>query len=343
MRWLVQLANWYRQARIQASGLGLVNQAMEQVDVDRIIGQWSRAAIEPSRWGQALASVAEALGAPSAVLFTPETDPKGRAMSLAHGTAAAAFHEYVAHWIGEDPWFREIQARRIAHPAGNVSFGRQLIEPSRLRRTGFYNDFAARHGIHDALSLVLCDGSDTTAPVTRLSLHRAHRQHDFDSTHQHALRTLWPHLQRAVRAHWMLRHAHESARIAEETLDAVPQPAWILAEGGGIAFANVEARELMRGRSWLRCGHGRLLRIGQVDVPKLLLDHRGADAIAPARLAVAYVADDRLQRATAHINRIDESPRFMSVWPPRRCCCCLTCVAVSRSLDGPPHLPSTMA
>ena len=74
-----------------------------------------------------------------------------------------------------------------------------------------------------------------------------------------------------------LRQAHDYDRIAEDTLDALPQPAWVLREDATIDFANRAARDALSSSAWLHTANGRLSSVGDLDAAALRLALRAAN------------------------------------------------------------------
>jgi DNA-binding CsgD family transcriptional regulator len=280
-----------------------------------LVAHWNRAALEPAHWQKAVGAVAGALGAPHGVLFTPELDATQRALAAISGFSESLLQDYGGHWIAHDPWNAAIQGTDAFEHAGTVNFGRMVLDPAALRRTGFYTDFARGHGMHGLLSLKLSDATDGSAPVTHLSLFRPEGMPDFGDAERELLIALWPHLQRAVQSYWLLRKARDHDRIAEQTLDAVPHPAWVLRADATVDFANAGARTLAQQPNWIGTANGRLVRIGNLE----LAAYRAALAAKPGTaaplLTAGCVVAGRLRRARVHIAPVREQPAYAVAWP----------------------------
>jgi DNA-binding CsgD family transcriptional regulator len=291
---------------------------LEMVDAtafERLVAHWNRAALEPSHWSAAVGAVTGALGAELGSLTTPLPDAAGRFLFTGHGECLAeAMPLYAQHWVAQDPWLAGAAAKGIALPAGSVSFGREVIDPSALHRGAFYNEFGKTYGLDDVISLTLCDEHDAAAPTTRLSFFKTGGA-DFDRTERELLQTLWPHLQRAVQSYWLLRKARDHDRIAEQTLDAVPHPAWVLRADATIDNANAGASALMREAVWVGTQGGRLARIGSLDSGALVAALARGAAGTPPVLATGCASGGRWRRATVHISPVREQPAYATAWP----------------------------
>jgi DNA-binding CsgD family transcriptional regulator/PAS domain-containing protein len=291
---------------------------IEMVDdttFERLVARWNRAALDPSHWSAAVGAVAGALGAELGSLTTPLPDPAGRFLFTGHGERLAeGMPLYMQHWVAQDPWLVGAAAKGIALPAGSVSFGREVIDPAALHRSAFYNEFGKTYGLDDVISLTVCDEHDAVAPTTRLSFFKTGGA-DFDRTERELLQTLWPHLQRAVQSHWLLRKAREHDRIAEQTLDAVPHPAWVLRADATIEHANPSASALMREAVWVGTQGGRLARIGSLDSGALVAALARGAAGTPPVLATGCASGGRWRRAKVHISPVRGQPAYATAWP----------------------------
>jgi DNA-binding CsgD family transcriptional regulator len=281
----------------------------------RLVAHWQRAAIEPSHWREAIAEVARNLNATGCAMFTPVIDTTNRFLAAHWGTGESSLPQYLAHWVTEDPWIEAVQRSGTFEHAGAVNLSRVVLPASELRKTGFYNDFTRPHDIEELVSLKLCDATDRSAPVTHLSFFRQPGSLEFGDAEREVLTALWPHLQRAIHSYWLLRKARDHDRIAEQTLDALPHPAWVLHADATIAFANAAARALMQEAVWVGTLHGRLVRVGQLDSAAFAPAFAARGASVPPLLVASCVVAGRLRRATVHISPIREQPAYGTAWP----------------------------
>ncbi len=124
-------------------------------------------------------------------------------------------------------------------------------------------------------------------------------------------------------------------QVAEDALDAVPFPSWVLRMDGTIDYANEPAEALACDGRWVRTAHGRLQRIGQVEYLSLVPDlcKAGGPGVAPA---VACVVEGRLQRASLHATSIAQRRSYAAIWPHAS-----VLLTLQRSQPGP--FPGWMA
>jgi DNA-binding CsgD family transcriptional regulator len=286
----------------------------DEAAMDRVVASWQRAAVEPSRWHEAVADAGRWLGAPSATLFTPVQDASDRWLAVHSGSDPAMVQSYVSHWIDEDPWFLGMARQGVTHAAGVASIGRRYVEPGALRRTGFYQDFARQAGIHDTVSLVLTDAQDPIAPETRLSFHRPHGTDDFDEGDCRRLRAVWPQLRQALQTYWLLRRARDPLTQVGLTLDALPHPAWVLRADAAVDHANAAATALVRRAGGVTQSGATLRQVGTLDQPQLVRALRMAGG-RPPPLTTALRIDGHLHRAAVHLTPIADNPAYASAWP----------------------------
>jgi DNA-binding CsgD family transcriptional regulator len=105
------------------------------------------------------------------------------------------------------------------------------------------------------------------------------------------------------------------SHAAQQTLDAVPHPSWVLRADAHIDFANASAHTLSEELVWVGTTNGQLRRIGHLDITafKSSLAPDG-HSIAPL-LSASCVVDGRLRRATVHIASTHAQPAYAAAWP----------------------------
>ena len=267
------------------------------------------AAANPDHWPGVAGAIAQAFGANGAVLFTPTPDAD-RSLAVTTGIASDAMPLYASEWVTEDPWLQGAGAVPQFQSAGHADFGRTVVPVEELRASRFYGDFARPHDLEALLCLKVCDDRDAVAPITHLSMFRAPNTPDFGETERQALTALWPRLQHAVHAYWLLHHARHVERLAAEALDAVPHPALVLRADAHIEHVNATARDVMARHTGIVTGFGRLLRIGDVTAAEL--------AASPAPGFAAIAVGGRLRRVPVFVTTLADTAPYASAWPQAR-------------------------
>ena len=122
---------------------------------------------------------------------------------------------------------------------------------------------------------------------------------------------LWPRLQRALHAFWLLHESRDVARFTAGTLDAMAHVAFVLRADGQIDFSNAAAQRAMTRHPAIVTGCGRLLRVGEVP---------SADLTGPRPPGFAAISlDGRLRRAQLFVTPIAEAAIVASTWPQAHC------------------------
>lgn len=112
---------------------------------------------------------------------------------LAQGDQAEA--EYLAHYHLVDPYrARAAATRGPAPPPNTARLGQGIVPPSELHRTEYFNDYAARHGMHHMLGGKI--GLRAPLPI---GLHRDESLGAFTAQELQNLERVLPHLARALR------------------------------------------------------------------------------------------------------------------------------------------------
>lgn len=285
----------------------------------KLLALASEAALQPGRWDELLSAISLAMGANGGALFTPQLDPAGLNLGASAGTGSEALPDFVARWAPEDPWFQAVQSSGRGWRGGQIYVADELVPASALFRTAFYNEFGKPYGIENVLSLKIVGDRDPTSPVTHISLfQKRNAESQFGDPQRQALNELWPHLQRAIQTYWLLRKARDFDRIAEGTLDALPQPTWVLRDDLTIDHANRAARDLMSTSAWLRTGAHRLIGVGDLDSPALYQAVRAAGIGGGRQWVAAIPIAGRLRRAVLHIAPIVGVAPYATAWPHAR-------------------------
>lgn len=285
----------------------------------RLAALASEAALQPGRWDELVSAISSALGANGGGLFTPELDPAGLNLAASSGTGADALPEFAASWAPEDPWFQAVQRSGRGWRGGQIYVSDELVPASALFRTAFYNEFSKPYGIENVLSLKIVGDQDPTSPVTHLSLfQKRNAESQFGDPQRQALNALWPHLQRAIQTYWLLRKARDFDRIAEGSLDALPQPTWVLRDDQTIDHANRSARDLMSSAPWLRASTRRLTAVGDLDSTALHHAIRAAAIGGGRQWVAAILVAGRLRRAVLHIAPLAGAAPYETAWPLAR-------------------------
>jgi DNA-binding CsgD family transcriptional regulator len=199
---------------------------------------------------------------------------------------------------------------------GEIVYTDSLLPKEDVRRTAFYNEWAAHHGIDHAAGLVVEQhGAPEGTPLTVLTLVRAPGMPAFEPAELRPLQALHPHLYRAVRTHWALAGSRDTRRSVEQALEGLPQPLLLLASSGSIEFANGAGRDLLARERVAELRHGALAAFGHLPREAL------ADALdAAARgegstLTTWWEEGGRLRPAVLHFRPLQGESAYRRFWP----------------------------
>lgn len=282
----------------------------------RIVKLAHEAVLAPSRWDAVISALASTLGASGASLFTPHVDPDGTFLAATVGGPADSFDQYTKHWVNEDPWLASVAKRRFVWREGTVRFSTDEVPLAELHRTAFYNEFVRHFDIDNVMTLKVAATGNPFAPDTHLSLYESNDSTSpFGNEHVLALQSLWPQLQAAVHAYWTLRKARDFDRVVEESLEALPQPCWVLRRSLQIDHANARARELMSSSAWLKVDPQGLRAIGDLDRAALMSAVGAAAMGGGACWSAAIVQGSRLRRVLLRVVPVAQSAPYATAWP----------------------------
>lgn len=236
----------------------------------RLIEQLYGAPGSVARWQRFLDALCDALDGSGAQFIIHHTPHRRSSVTIASRTPVEALESYVVHWAGQDPWAYQ-QAVRLLR-AGDVVAGERLISDADMRRTPFFNDFSSRFDIGRSLTGIV-NGDPRTSCV--VSVNRALHAPAFELHDEALLRSLMPHLQRALQVHWRLTKSDAHAAVADDIMEALRCGVVVLSASGRVIHQNAEAKRIVAAADGIAIDNAEL---------------RAADADATAALR-AHLAD----------------------------------------------------
>ena len=271
------------------------------------------AALEPAKWPAALGRLADEFGAQSAAAFVVDVSIAEVGFIAVSGIDPRALDDYVAHYAQIDPWNEYLGKR----PSGCPIVSQAVMDDRIFERTEFCSDFLRRYDIFHAMGgFVLRSGS----LAFLCGVQRPRERGAFTAADLQRLKTLFPHLERAVRIHRRLVRAGGLQDGMTAALDRMPLGA-ILDDRFGLAvWMNRPAEELLRHADGLRLRDGRIeatVSNGvQTELRRLILGAAGlADSNPRAgRRNNAAAANVRDLALAAEAGGLLQLPRL---WPLR--------------------------
>jgi DNA-binding CsgD family transcriptional regulator/PAS domain-containing protein len=260
-----------------------------------------------------LGGIADLFEATSASVLTPVEPETGRFFWADFGISPEASAQYASEWVTKDAWVKAADARLLYHK-GTIAIGSSYLPWEALERTEFYNEYAAPSGFKGLISAVLTDGTNAVAPRTHLSLFRRPGLPEFQSDHARLLRRMQPHLERAIEIHWALAGARTLQQAVTLTLDAVPEPVFVLRVDGLIDHANPPASRMLSNAGLLRVKQGRLMALAGSAGPLTAALRQVARGVGCA-LPFTDLANGRPRLGVLRLAPTRSNPSYATVWP----------------------------
>lgn len=209
------------------------------------------ASLDASQWWQAVPQLAGFLDTPSASIEVRRgRDVQGLAMTA--NLNGKALQSYVEYYANINPW---VAAWQRQGGENGVFSGAELIAPTHLFETEFYQDFARPHGIFHFVGAAVASASKATI---LFGLHRPKGAAAFHSSDIARIHQILPHVARAVDIQTALAAADLQRRGALDALDRLALGVALVDGEGRLAYANPTAEALMRQ------GNGLIVRNGKV-------------------------------------------------------------------------------
>lgn len=216
------------------------NASAEWEILNGLIGEIYDSVLHPECWNETLARITDALCPLSwdaAFILWESSNPPSARFVAATGLAAGVQEVYAAVYAGNHPWSRQL----MRYGNGSVVDSNDIMAREDFEQTDFFRNFLAPWGI-DRLIAVLLDqrggerlGLMIPGPGDR----------DVDRL-KRGLRTLAPHIQRAMRISDRLASLELAAEAARAAADAAPFAIFSLDDQLNILAANSRAGQYER-------------------------------------------------------------------------------------------------
>jgi DNA-binding CsgD family transcriptional regulator/PAS domain-containing protein len=210
-----------------------------------LVGEIYQAGLEPERWPQVLKQLSDTFAADLACIYTPIVARPEQAIYLTHNFSEASQTAYSAYYHQHDAWTRSAVDKSI-YIQGTIVFGEQLILPSDLHRTEFYQDFLKPNGMEWIITTALFDGRhDPDTPATHMTFTRHPQQRAFEADQLALLELLAPHVRRALKMHWQLTQMHLREAMHASALDQLGYGLILIGQDGGVMYLNEAAEKMI--------------------------------------------------------------------------------------------------
>ena len=203
-------------------------------DLDTIAERLQGAALDHTLWPDVLADLSQTVGGAGALLFSTETTMPGPA-------ASPDLEEMVKDYVGEG--WNERDERYRALPTiikTGSSVDQDFTSPEEMQRSGYYQDFLARHGRRRWFAGL---GFEADHHLWVLSVQRTVVRGPFEPDERDRLATLWRPLSDAATLSRQLSFARVLG-IADG-LELIAQPCVLLTDRGRVLAMNESAESLV--------------------------------------------------------------------------------------------------
>lgn len=204
------------------------------------------AAEKSGGWEEFLRRYSRAVNASCSALFVQRHDLSTANFEASVGMDGGFIQAYEAYYASINP----LMILNLGRSREGLALPSQAtISDAAFERTEFYADFMAPQDLHHELGCVLLKDEHSSAHLTAV---RPKRAGAFADEELRILKTLLPHVQRALRLHALTSQLIASADERAEMLDVLDSAVLALDASGNVLFANLPARALMSRREiWL--------------------------------------------------------------------------------------------
>jgi DNA-binding NarL/FixJ family response regulator len=218
------------------------------------------ASLAPQRWSNVIEQLAGRHGARVGVLLTPMEGMFDRYLAVTHGVDPDFQQSYGSHWYRFDPWQIAGSARGITK-ALTVYAGERIVPDDELVNTPFFHEFYTKClKVRHVIGMTVFEESDQpTAPPTFLSLHRTKESGPFSYANERELRTIVPHLRRALLVHWANQRAAQALAVRDAALDSQTSAVFWIGPDARVLYANRSAQALLEQNKLLRVVNSHLV------------------------------------------------------------------------------------
>ena len=227
----------------------------ELIELSSVIGDIYDAAVEPTLWQQALASICAYVGGASAVLAWHDSAT----------VTSEAIHLFNADLHYNQLYFDKYLPMNPMFPAGTfvdtgvVATSDDIMPRSELIGTRFYKEWLRPQGIEDALSVNLEKG------VARSSFVNIRTEVRVTQAMRRRMAMIVPHLERAVLISRLFDRSAATEHALGRALDHVAAAVFLVASDGTISFTNDRAKVMLDDATLVRNSNGVLRAVCPKD------------------------------------------------------------------------------
>ncbi len=231
---------------------------MRERDVLKTIELLYAAAVDTTKWGEALSSISDLLCGFDATLEV-HTTQHAIPLYFLNGNRIPAdgSSDYLSHYCNVCSRLNEYERY---NKAGHVGFDHDFITEAEIDHDEFYTDFLARHDdLRYYISATLADDDQS---YVGLFVHRTRAQGHVGEKEISLMRRIMPHAASAFDIHLRLERDDQQRAGLEAALDGLDFGALLLDKAGRIVFANATAFDIFMKNDGLSTSDNNRLIIG---------------------------------------------------------------------------------
>jgi DNA-binding CsgD family transcriptional regulator len=213
--------------------------------VDQIIEDLYAGTLDAPTWDRALLRIADWIGSSGAFLFSVNPNTGVVLRDEVHRLDIEAVRAYRRDWIASDSRL----GAGLKVPIGEPMFERKLDLKEKWERSAIFNDFLVPQDTPYLLATWLYKSPDK---VVALSFQGSCRRGPFDEPEARQLKTLVPHLRRALEIRDRLETHQVRANTLSSAIEGLQFGLFVLDDKGFILDASGNAEELLRRETSIR-------------------------------------------------------------------------------------------
>lgn len=220
--------------------------SQELAQLSDLIGLIYEGATDPSRWAKdILPAVAQYIGAPASILYSPLHTPQTGGYFFLHGISQELVDRYVHKYYDEDLWKIALAERQL-YVTGNIFIGDELVPREQLLASSFYKECLSSNENMVQLMTGFVFGMDTDSSMPAVcSFFRGSHHPDFLEENRERLSLVLPHLSRSLGVMQRLKSSELAVVSSLDALDRLPSGVMLLDGSGRVAYANRPALRML--------------------------------------------------------------------------------------------------
>ena len=218
------------------------------------------ASAEPALWPATVGSLAKAMGAIQAILFTPYVGPGGGGLFFPWQVEEKDLILYGTKYIEHDVWAQAAHRKGFVRD-GIVAVDEELVPHEELLNSVYYREFLSPMGVGRICSGVVFEGAPGLLG-TVLSIYRAPDQ-PFGADAREMMGLLLPHLSRSLGLMHRLNHARFQIESLRGALNRLSVGVFLLDLSLRVTYANTTGEEVLSRADGLQLdAQGRMMATG---------------------------------------------------------------------------------